>query len=110
MASRHSFCFPQDVPDRALVIFRLFRAFSVVVWICLLKLSLGSKVRPKIFGFLTVGTVVLFIWRVSWALYSAGSGVKSVAVLFDAFSFRLFSIVQEWIISRYGWMTLSAIL
>ena len=65
VVSRHSFCFPQDVPERAFVIFRLFRALSAVFWTCWLKFSFGSKVRPRIFGFLTVGIMVLSISRAS---------------------------------------------
>ena len=53
---------------------------------CLLKVSLGSKVTPSILGSVCVGRVVPFICSVSVVLYSAGSGVKSVVDVLFAFS------------------------
>ena len=67
---------------------------------CLLKVSLGSKVTPRIFGSVCVGSVVLFICSVSVVLYSAGSGVKRVVVVLFAFSVSWFCCVQVCICSR----------
>jgi hypothetical protein len=88
--SRTSFCFPQFVDVRHFRIFIVLVAWSCVLWMWVLKFSFGSNVIPSIFGCVMVGTVVLSMVRFSVFLYSAGSGVKSVAVLLDAFSFRLF--------------------
>ena len=69
---------------------------------CLLKVSLGSKVSPKIFGWVSVGRVVLSILSLSWLLYSAGSGVNRVVIVFVAFSWRSLSFVHLTISSKYG--------
>ena len=47
-----------------------------------------------------MGSVVLLICSVSVVLYSAGSGVKSVVVVLDAFRVSWFCLVQSYI--RYG--------
>ena len=53
----------------------VFLNLMTVYWICLLKLSLGLKVRPSILGSLLVGSGVLSIEGVRVVLYSTGSGV-----------------------------------
>ena len=58
----------------------------------------------------SVGMSVLSIESVSCVLYCAGSGVKRVAVDLSGFNFRLFSFVQSWISSRYGFRSCSACL
>ena len=63
---------------------------------CLEYVSLGSRVRPRIFGSRTVGSVVSCIFSVSVLLYSAGSGVKSVVVVLDAFSMSELSVIHVW--------------
>ena len=57
---------------------------------CSLKFSLGSKVSPSIFGFFTVGTRMLLMCKSSEVLYSAGSGVKRVAVNLSGLRMRSF--------------------
>jgi len=79
---------------RAFRTFSLLLAFSFVILMCSLKRSFGSKVRPSILGFLTVGMVVLLMDRLRVALNSAGSGVKRVDVDLSGFNKRLFSLVQ----------------
>ena len=49
---------------------------------CVLYVSLGSKVRTKNFGCVAMGSAVLFILRYRLLLYSAGSGVNRVKVVF----------------------------
>jgi len=49
-----SFCNPQVVAVRALRILVAFSAFSLVILVCSKKLSLGSKVKPRILGVFTV--------------------------------------------------------
>ena len=55
--------------------------FVVVISICLVYVSLGSKVSPSIFGLIFTGSVMLFIRNSSCVLYSSGSGVKRVHVV-----------------------------
>ena len=47
----------------------------------LLYVSLGSRVSPRIFGLMFMGSVMLSICRSSCVLYSAASGVKRVHVV-----------------------------
>ena len=78
----------------ALSICTVFCAFVAVFCVCLENVYLGSNVIPRIFGSLFVGICVLFMLRVRLVLYSAGSGVKSVAVVFEAFSVSWLSCVH----------------
>ena len=50
-------------------------------------MSFGSKVRPRTFGCVAMGSALLFV-------YSTGSGVNRVQVVFSGFSMRLFCFVQ----------------
>ena len=43
---------------------------------CVLYVSIGSKVRPITFGCVTMGSALLFIVRSRLLVYSAGSGVN----------------------------------
>ena len=52
------------------------------VWMCVLYVSFGSKVRPRTFGYVAMGSAFLFILRSRLLLYSAGSGVNRVQVIF----------------------------
>ena len=69
---------------------------------CVLKVSFGSEVSPSILGLRTVGMSVLLVLRLSCVLYSAGSGVKRVAVLFVALSCSWFCMVQVCMVWRFG--------
>ena len=60
-----------------------------------MNVSFGSRVRPRTFGCVAMGSAGLFISRSRLLLYSAGSGVNSV---------RLFCFVQAKTLSRYGCM------
>ena len=71
---------------------------------CVLYVSLGSKVRPRTFGCVAMRSAVLFIFRSRLLLYSAGSGVNSVQVVLCGFSVRLFCFVQAKTLCRYGCM------
>ena len=66
-----------------------------MILVCSAKLNFGSSVTPSMLGFLTVGMRVLLILRYSALWYSAGSGVKRVAVDLSGFRMRSFSFVQE---------------
>ena len=74
----------------ALSICIVLRAFVVVIHMCLLYVSLGSRVSPSIFGLMFMGSVVLSICRASCVQYSAGSGVKRVHVVLSGLRMRLF--------------------
>ena len=45
-----------------------------------LYVSFGSKVRPRTFGCVVMGSAVVFILRSRFILYSAGSGVNRMQV------------------------------
>ena len=53
-------------------------------------LSFCSKVRPRTFECLAMGSAMSFILRFRLLLYSAGSGVNRVQVILSGFSVRLF--------------------
>ena len=57
---------------------------------CVLYVSFGSKVRPRTFEWVAMGSEVLFIMRSRLLLYSAGSGVSRVHVVLSGFSVRCF--------------------
>ena len=59
---------------------------------CVLYVSLGSKVKPRTFGCVAMGSAVLFILRSRLLLYSAGSGWNRVQVVLSGFSVRLFCL------------------
>ena len=65
-----------------------------MLWMCVLYVSFGSKVRPRTFGCVAMGSALLFIVRSRLFVYSAGSGVNRVQVVLSGFSNRLFCFVQ----------------
>ena len=70
---------------------------------CVLYVSFGSKVRPRSFGCVAMGSsAVLFIFRSRMLVYSAGSGVNRVQVVLSGFSVILLCFVQEKTLCRYG--------
>ena len=71
---------------------------------CLVYVSLGSRVSPSIFGLIFMGSVKLSICSSSCVLYSAGSGVKRVHVVLSGLRMRLFVRVHVCISCRYDWM------
>ena len=72
----------------------------------MLYVSFGSKVRPRTFGCVAMGSALLFIVRSRLLIYSAGSGVNRVQVVLSGFSKgeRLFCFVQTKTLCRYGCM------
>ena len=62
----------------------------VVIYMCLLYVSLESRFSHSIFGLMFMGSVMLSICSSSCVLYSAGSGVKRVYVVLSALRMRLF--------------------
>ena len=57
---------------------------------CVLYVSFGSKVRPRTFGCVAMGSALLFIVRSRLLVYPAGSGVNRVQVVLSGISKRLF--------------------
>ena len=53
---------------------------------CVMYVSLGSKVMPRTFRCVAMRSAVLFIFRSRLLLYSAGSGVNRVQVVLSGFS------------------------
>ena len=45
-----------------------------MLWMCVLYVSFGSKVRPRTYGCVPMGSALLFIVRSRLLVYSAGSG------------------------------------
>ena len=54
----------------------------------------ASKVRPRIFGCVAMGSALLCIFSTRLLVYYAGSGVNRVQVVLSGFSMRLFCFVQ----------------
>ena len=79
-------------------------ACAEMLWKCVLYVSFGSKVRPRTFGCVAMGSALLFIVRSRLLVYSAGSGVNRVQVVLSGFSKRLFCFVQAKTLCRYGCM------
>ena len=102
-----SFCLPHPVAVSAFMICRGLCACTEMLWmcvLCVLYVSCGSKVRPRTFGCVAMGSALLFIVRSRLLVYSAGSGVNRVQVVLSGFSRRLFYFVQAKTLCRYGCM------
>ena len=56
-----------------------------------MDVSFGSKVRPRTFGCVAMGSTLLFIIRSRLLVYSAGSGVNRVFFTWFLYSHRLYS-------------------
>ena len=69
---------------------------------CVLYVSFGSKVRPRTFVCVAMGSALLCIFRARLLVYSARSGVYRVQVVLSGFSMRLFCFVQAKTLCRYG--------
>ena len=73
-----SFCLPHPVAVSVFFICRGLCACTDMLWMCVLYVSFGSKVRPRIFGYVAMASALLFIVRSRLFVYSAGSGVNRV--------------------------------
>ena len=61
-----------------------------MLWMCVLYVSFESKVRPRTFWCVAMGSILLCIFRSRLLVYSAGSGVNRVqVVLFSPVSLQL---------------------
>ena len=55
------FCLPHPVAVSAFMICRGVCACTVMLWMCVLYVSFGSKVRHRTFGCVTMGSALLCI-------------------------------------------------
>ena len=62
---------------------------------CVMYESCWSKVMPRTFGCVSMGSAVLFIFRFRLLLYSAGSEVNRVQVVLTEFSVRFFVLSMQ---------------
>ena len=97
-------CLPHPVAVTAFMICRVMCVCTEMLWMCVLYASFGSKVRPRRFGCVAMGSALLCICRSRLLVYSAGSGVKRVQVVLSGFCMRLFWFVQEKTFCRYGFI------
>ena len=82
VAMNVSFYLPHPVDVSDLIICSGLCVCTEMLWMCVLYVRVGSKVRPRTFGCITMGSAVLFILRSRLLLYSAWSGVNRVQVVF----------------------------
>ena len=73
-----SFCLPHPVAVSAFIICKGLCSCTEMLWMCVLYVSYGSKVKPRTFG-----------------CVARGSGVNRVAVVLTGFSMSLFCFGQE---------------
>ena len=78
-----SFCLPHPVAVSAFMICRGLCACTEMLWMCVLYVSFGCKVRPRTFGCVVMDSALLFIIRSRLLVYSAGSGVNRVLFCLD---------------------------
>ena len=101
---RVSFCLPHPVAVSAFMICRGLCACTEMYWMCVLYVSFGSKVRPRTFRCIAMGSALLCILRSRLLVYSAGSGVNRVQVVLSGFCMRLFCFLQAKTLCRFGCM------
>ena len=89
-----SFCLPNPVGVSNFIICSGVCACTEMLLMCVLYVSFGTKVKPRLFRCVAMGSAVLFILRFRLLLYSGGSGVNRVQVVLSGFSVKLFCFVQ----------------
>ena len=99
-----SFCLPHHVAVSAFMICKGLCACNEMLWMCLLYVSFGSKVRPRTFGCVAMGSALLFIVTSRLLVYSVGSGVNRVQAVLSGFRMMLFCFVQAKTLCSYGCM------
>ena len=77
-------------------------ACTEMLWMCVLYVSFGSKVRFRTSRCVAMSSALLYIFRSRLLVYSAGSGVNRMQVVLSGFSMRLFYCVQAKTFCRYG--------
>ena len=97
-----SLCLPLPLAVSVFMICRGLCACTEMLWMCVLYVSFASKVKPRVFGCVAMGSALLCIFRSRFFVYSAGPGVNRVQVVLAGFSMRLFCLVQAKTFCRYG--------
>ena len=105
-----SFCLPHPVAVSAFMICGGLCACTEMLWMCVLYVSFGPKVRPRTFGCVAMGSALFCIFRSRLLVYSAVSGVNRVQVVLSGYSMRLFCFVQAKTFCMYGCIYLLAAL
>ena len=95
------FCLPHPVAVSDFIIYRGMCTSTEMLWICVLYVSLRFKISLRIFWFVAMCSVVLFILRSRLLLYSTGSGVNRVQVVLSGFNIRLFCFMRAKTLCRY---------
>ena len=99
-----SFCVPHPVAVSVFMICSGLCACTEMLWMGVLYVSFGSKVRSITFGCVAMGSALLFIVKSRLLVYYAGSGMNRVQVVLSGFSKRLFCFVQTKTLCRYSCM------
>ena len=86
-----SLCLPHPVSESAFMICRGLCACTEMLWMGVLYAGFVSKVRPRTFGCVSMGSALLFILRSRLLVYYVGSGENSVM---SGLSIILFCFVQ----------------
>ena len=86
-------CLPHPVAVSDFIICSGLGVCTEMLCMCVLYVSFGSKVRPRTFWWIAMGSAVLVILRSRLLVYSACSGVNRVQVVLSGFSVRLFCFV-----------------
>ena len=77
-----SFCLPHPVAVSAFMICRGLYACTEMLGMCGLYVNVGSNVRPITIGCVAMDSALLYILRSRLLVYSAGSGMNRVQVVF----------------------------
>ena len=85
-----SFRLPHNVAVSALTMCSGLCACTEMLWMCVLYVSFRSKVRPRTFGCVAMGSALFCIFRSRLLVYSVGSGMNIVQVVLSGFSMSLF--------------------
>ena len=99
-----SFCLPHPVAVSAFMICKYLCSCTKMLWMCVLYVSFGTKVRPRTFGCVAMGSSLLSIFRSRLLVNYAGSCVNRVQVVLSGFSMRLFCFVRAKTLCSYGCM------
>ena len=75
-----------------------------MLWMCVLYVSFGYKVRPRTFWCVAMGSALLCIFRSILLIYYAGSDVNRVQVVLFGFSMRLFCPGKNGMVVYIFWL------
>ena len=90
-----SFCLPHPVAVNAFMICRGLCACTEMLWMCVLYVSFGSKVRPRTFGCVAMGSALLLIVRSRLARIFCKVWCDRVQVVLSGFSKSCFVLSRQ---------------